>query len=438
MFTQLLGKYLIEQNVITAEDNRQLHDEMGQTRVKLGTIAVADGLLIADQVEEINHLQTQQDKRFGDIAIGLGYITADQLDGMLSKQGNASMKYYQLLNEKKNISMDKIEEYVKAFQTSMGFTDNEMDAIKNDDYGTLMTFFALVRDKLITDMAGLVMRNLTRFVTSDFYFGRMKRSTDYSYSIIAGQKAIGDNAIYLGFAAGSDIDGIMELAKGYAKGVAISGSEEVYDAVCEFANLNNGLLSSELSKHDEFSDMNPPQVFLRQAIKGTAYVMPIFIKDKQVDLVISTDAEFAPGENEHKLNIKKTDETEKTVNNAGNIMIVDDSALIRKMLRQLLEKNNYAVVAEATNGEEAIETYSRVKPDIVTMDVTMPVMDGVGALKGIIEKDPEAKVIMVTAAGQKDRVVEALKIGAKAFVTKPFNEADLLKNLTECSAGIYE
>lgn len=438
MFTQLLGKYLVDNSIISADDNRQLHDEMSQTRVKLGTIAIAEGLLNDQQVEEINHLQTQQDKRFGDIAIGLGYITEEQLDAMLSKQGNASMKYYQLLNERKGVAMGDIETYVKGFQTSMGFTDNELEAIKNDDFATLMTFFALVRDKLITDMAGLVMRNLTRFVTSDFYFGRMKRSTDYSYSIIAGQKAIGNNAIYVGFAAGSDIDGIMELAKGYAKGVALSGSEEVYDAVCEFSNLNNGLLSSELSKHDEFSDMNPPQVFLRQNITGTAYVMPIFIKDKQVDLVISTDEAFAPGTNEHKLTIAKSEEVEKTITGAGNIMIVDDSALIRKMLRQLLEKNDYVVVAEASNGEEAIETYSRVKPDIVTMDVTMPVLDGVGALKGIIEKDPDAKVIMVTAAGQKERVIEALKIGAKAFITKPFNEEDLLKNLNECSAGIYE
>ena len=438
MFTQLLGKYLVDENVITADENRGLHEDMTQTRVKLGTIAVADGLMNTKQVEEINHLQTQQDKRFGDIAIELGYITGEQLDEMLSKQGNAAMKYYQLLNEKKGISMEKIDSYVKGFQASFGFTDAEFEAVKKDDYGLLISFFAMVRDKLITDMAGLVMRNLTRFVTSDFYFGRMKRSTDYSYSILAGQKAVGNNAVYLGFAADSDIDGIMELAKGYARGIALSGSEEVYDAVCEFANLNNGLLSSELSKHDEFSDMNPPQVFLRQEITGTAYVMPIYIKDKQVDMVISTDAEFVPGANEHKLDIAKSDDAEKAADKAGSVMIVDDSALIRKMLRQLLEKNDYVVVAEAVNGEEAVEVYDRIKPDIVTMDVTMPVMDGVESLKGIIAKDPEAKVIMVTAAGQKERVMEALKIGAKAFVTKPFNEADLLKNLVQCSAGVYE
>lgn len=429
MFTQLFGKYLIEENVILAEDNRAIHEEMNQTRVKLGTIAIADGILSLSQVEEINHLQTQRDKRFGDLAIELGYIDEACLDEMLSKQGSASMKYYQILNEKKGIPMEEIEAHVKGFQKHYGFTDNELEAIKLDDYGTLISFFALVRDKLITDLAGLVMRNLTRFVSSDFYFGRMKRCTEYSYSIIAGQKTYGSNAIYLGFAATDEPDGIIELAKGYARGVTISGSEEVYDALCEFANLNNGLLASELSFHDEFSDMNPPQVFLRQKISGTAYVMPIYIRDKQIDMVISTDSEFVPGANEHKLTIAKNDTVLQTSEDAKRILIVDDSSLIRKMLRQLLEKNNYTVAAEAVNGAEAVDLYAKVKPDLVTLDVTMPVMDGVEALKKIKELDAEANVIMVTAAGQQNRILEALKLGAKAFITKPFDEADLLKNM---------
>ncbi len=108
---------------------------------------------------------------------------------------------------------------------------------------------------------------------------------------------------------------------------------------------------------------------------------------------------------------------------------MDDSSLIRKMLRQLLEKNDYTVAAEAVNGAEAVELYAKVKPDLVTLDVTMPVMDGVEALKQIKEADPQAKVIMVTAAGQKNRILEALKLGANAFISKPFDEADLLKNL---------
>jgi CheY-like chemotaxis protein len=109
-------------------------------------------------------------------------------------------------------------------------------------------------------------------------------------------------------------------------------------------------------------------------------------------------------------------------------MIVDDSSLIRKMLRGLLENNGYTVAAEAVNGAEAVEMYDNVKPDVVTLDITMPVMDGVEALKQIKAKDAKANVIMITAAGQQDKVVEALKSGANLFIMKPFNEEDVIKN----------
>ena len=429
MFTQLFGKYLVEENVITDEDNRALHDKMFKTRVKLGTIAIAEGILDEKQVEGINHMQTQQDKRFGDIAIELAYITEEQLEEMLKKQGSAALKYYQLLNEDKNIPMEDIDIYIENFQKKFGFNDDELEAIRNDDYDMLISFFAPTRDNLIKDLSGLVMRNLTRFVSGDFYFGRMKKSADYSYGSIAGQSTSGDCAIYLGFAAKDESEGIIELAKGYAKEVAISSSDEVYDALCEFTNLNNGLLASELSEHDEFSDMNPPQVFLGQSIKGTAYVMPIYIHDKQFDMVISTDPDFAPGANAHKLNIKDTDNREETKDAKGRILVVDDSHLIRKMLGNLLNKNGYAVAGEAANGQEAVDIYTSLKPDIVTLDVTMPVMDGVEALKKIKEIDKDAKIIMVTAAGQKERIVEAIKAGANAFITKPFDEDDLIKNI---------
>ena len=108
------------------------------------------------------------------------------------------------------------------------------------------------------------------------------------------------------------------------------------------------------------------------------------------------------------------------------MLIVDDSMLIRRMLRALLEDNGYAVVGEAADGEEAVEEYKRLKPDIVTLDITMPRLDGVGALAQIMEYD--AKALMITAAGQKQKVVEALKLGAKAFIMKPFDKEDVLKN----------
>ncbi|MCR5102249.1 MAG: response regulator [Butyrivibrio sp.] len=105
----------------------------------------------------------------------------------------------------------------------------------------------------------------------------------------------------------------------------------------------------------------------------------------------------------------------------ATILVVDDSRTSRRMLIDLLEKNGHSVIGEAVNGQEGFDQYVKLKPDIVTMDITMPEMDGIESLKLIKKSDPNAKVIMITAAGQREKMMEALKYGAADFVSKPFN-----------------
>lgn len=107
------------------------------------------------------------------------------------------------------------------------------------------------------------------------------------------------------------------------------------------------------------------------------------------------------------------------------ILIVDDSKTSRKLLRNILEDAGMEVVGEAADGQEGVKLFTSLKPDLVTLDITMPVMDGINALKEIMAVDRLARVVMVTAAGQKGNVVEALKIGASEFVTKPY-DTDLI------------
>jgi len=111
------------------------------------------------------------------------------------------------------------------------------------------------------------------------------------------------------------------------------------------------------------------------------------------------------------------------------VMIVDDAAFMRLMIKDILEKNGYTVVAEANNGIKAVELYKKEKPDIVTMDITMPGMDGIEALKAIIDIDPAAKVIMCSAMGQQAMVEDALNAGAKGFVIKPFHPDMVLESI---------
>lgn len=118
----------------------------------------------------------------------------------------------------------------------------------------------------------------------------------------------------------------------------------------------------------------------------------------------------------------------------AKILIVDDSKTSRRFLRDMLEEAGYEIVGEAVNGQEGIDKYFELKPDVVTMDITMPIKDGIGAVTEIIEKDPTAKVVMVTAAGQKSNMIEALKRGAADFIQKPFEAStiiDVIKKVLE-------
>jgi two-component system chemotaxis response regulator CheY len=112
--------------------------------------------------------------------------------------------------------------------------------------------------------------------------------------------------------------------------------------------------------------------------------------------------------------------------NMSTVMIVDDSKTSRSMLRNILVDHGYDVIAEAENGQEGYEKYCELKPDFVTLDITMPVMDGIETLVKIKEYDSSAKVIMVTAAGQKGKMLDAIKLGAAEFVTKPFETNQII------------
>ena len=113
----------------------------------------------------------------------------------------------------------------------------------------------------------------------------------------------------------------------------------------------------------------------------------------------------------------------------SKVLIVDDSRTSRRILRGVLERDGFEVLDEAANGEEGYLKYKQLQPDIVTMDITMPVMDGIESLSLIKHANADAKVVMITAAGQKEKMVDALKRGADEFITKPFNETEVITAL---------
>ena len=120
---------------------------------------------------------------------------------------------------------------------------------------------------------------------------------------------------------------------------------------------------------------------------------------------------------------------------AKRILITDDALFMRVTLKNILTQNGFEVVGEASNGTESVQLYKQLKPDLVTMDITMPEMDGISALKEIRSSDPSATVVMCTAMGQKNMVVEAIQAGAKDFIVKPFQPDRVLEAVNKALAA---
>ncbi|MBM7580263.1 response regulator [Jeotgalibacillus terrae] len=112
------------------------------------------------------------------------------------------------------------------------------------------------------------------------------------------------------------------------------------------------------------------------------------------------------------------------------VLVVDDAKFMRMTLKNVLENSAFEVVGEAENGEEAVEKYKSLNPDLVTMDITMPVLDGISAAKKILKEDPRATIIMCSAMGQQKMVIEAIEAGAKDFIVKPFDSNRVVESLS--------
>ena len=118
----------------------------------------------------------------------------------------------------------------------------------------------------------------------------------------------------------------------------------------------------------------------------------------------------------------------------ARVLVVDDAAFMRKMVTDALIKGGHDVIGEAGNGAEAVDRWQELRPDLTTLDITMPEKDGLAALKDIISIDPSARVIMCSALGQESKVLESIKLGAKDFVVKPFQPARVIEAVDKALA----
>src|SRR4051794_30997858 len=118
----------------------------------------------------------------------------------------------------------------------------------------------------------------------------------------------------------------------------------------------------------------------------------------------------------------------------ARVLVVDDAVFMRKLVSDALAGGGHEVIGEASNGQEAVERYQELRPEVVTLDITMPCKDGLAALKEIVALDPSARVVMCSALGQESKVLESIKAGAKDFIVKPFQPDRVLGAIEKATA----
>ena len=296
MFEAYFGKYLEDQGIITKEQYQEVVVASQNSRVKLGLLAVAEGFMTEEEADEINDAQHRLDKRFGDIAVSRGYLTDSQVEYLLKKQGDSYLLFVQAMVERDILTLDEIQEHVKAYKKAEKLSDLDVDAIKSGDVDKIIPVLLrnCVISPVIKDYIALSARNIGRFIDRQFRIEMVDVVDQVSAPFAAAQVLDGDYKIFTGFFG--EGEALKLIAEAYAKEEFEVIDIDVVDAACEFLNCNNGLFATKLSNEYVDVDMLPP--ILRDAptcIKddGNIVKVPIYIRDQHVDLVICRESRWS-------------------------------------------------------------------------------------------------------------------------------------------------
>ena len=289
MFTQFCGHYLMKKHLITEAQFNKILEAQRDTRVKLGLIAVSEKLLTEEQASEINHLQSLMDRRFGDIAIEMGYLTAENVSHLLEMQGSPYLSFVQTVVDLGIMSISTLENALVECQKEFQVSDEDMTAIKSGDVDATASVFVKIDQPLYSDIFGLALRNIVRFISPKIYLDQVYSTKQYKFDHLASQKVVGDHSIFLGIAG--EQNALLSIASPFAKEDFNQVDEDSIDAVGEFINIINGLYASAMSEKNIDIDMMPPMFYDNKEITSGSqfYVLPVYIMGTKVEIIISVD-----------------------------------------------------------------------------------------------------------------------------------------------------
>lgn len=287
MITYLIADYLMEKGRISKEQCDALYDELGKVRVKLGLIAVSEGMMTPKQADEVNTLQAKLDKRFGEIAVEKGYLTDGQVMEILKLQGNPYLSIAQALENLKIMKMDELENVMKEYQKEHELSASSLDAVKSDDVSRFLSVFMPSGAEHYLELAGVAFRTITRFVDINAF----PRKGYFTQSVDASSYAIqlmeGENIVITALAGNGD--DLLPIASLFGKEDFASVDEDALDAVAEMINCINGLYASALSQNHIEMELCPPEfsVGIKTMTSDKLLVLPIVVSGKTVKLILA-------------------------------------------------------------------------------------------------------------------------------------------------------
>lgn len=289
MVSNIIGNYLVENDIITLEQFRDLIKEQRKVRVKLGLIAVAEGLMTQEEADKVNRLQTVMDKRFGDIAIEKGYLTEGQVEALLKKQGNAYLIFAQTLENLDLMTIEQLEQYMIDFQRDHQLTYSDMEDLKSNDVDRILPLYMPVEGDRYINIVGTAIRTLLRCVDTDIYpekayLAKRCEADNGAFQFVEGEHNVA-------CAMSGKGQALLPVASVFGKEEFPEVNMDALDAIGELLNCINGLYATALSQGGVSMELYPPE--FSDQISGIKseemLVIPLHIMGQKIYFAASID-----------------------------------------------------------------------------------------------------------------------------------------------------
>lgn len=289
MIASIVGNYLIDKGLISKEQFQDLLAEQQKARVKLGLIAVAEGLMTQAEADRVNHLQTVMDKRFGDIAVEKGYLTEGQVSSLLKKQSNAYLAFAQALENQQLMTIEQLEQYMLDYRYENNLTASDIENLKSDDVDRIIPIFLPVGSEKYAGIAGTAVRTLMRCVDTELFLEKAYITGGVIADNGVLQKMEGTPEIMCGITGKQD--DLLYTASVFGQEEFPKVNEDALDAIGELINCINGLYASTASQSGILLELLPPEykADIQSAESGEMLVLPLYIKGTCVNFLIAVD-----------------------------------------------------------------------------------------------------------------------------------------------------